>query len=222
MGAGDHNSSSEPRAELLKWLNTFQAACEDFARETERMKEILALGLIVKKKSTAASEEYWHRNQSKSPADRESFPRVTDIPEQSEIERINESHSAALNALAILRANLPAALPLEIENERISRLLKQLHTHSATLSNEELIRNVRILADSLPKGSEVTRKRGRPSIPAELKERALAMKDNGASNRECAKVLYQTSHPTVRQVKNLGPILSYFRRTRMGSEKSIS
>jgi hypothetical protein len=55
--------------------------------------------------------------------------------------------------------------------------------------------------DSRPK-----RKRGRPEIPAELKQGALAVQGGKAR----AQILYQTKHPTPQQVKNVSSILRYY------------
>jgi hypothetical protein len=67
-----------------------------------------------------------------------------------------------------------------------------------------------------------TRGRGRPPIANKIKVAALAKKVEGASNREVAKVLYHTQHPTLQQVKNVPAILKHFQRKRRGGGSSQS
>jgi hypothetical protein len=57
-----------------------------------------------------------------------------------------------------------------------------------------------------------TKKRGRPAkFPAEVMEKAVAAKEAGQTNRECAKILYATSYPTAQQVKNVSSIFRHYR-----------
>jgi hypothetical protein len=58
------------------------------------------------------------------------------------------------------------------------------------------------------------RKPGRPiKIPIEAKERALAAKSSGATQREVAAWLYQTRNPTPQQKKNVGNVLGNYERS---------
>ena len=62
--------------------------------------------------------------------------------------------------------------------------------------------------------STPTRKRGRPKkIPDELKLKAL----NAKGGKARAQILYQTTHPTVQQVKNVPSIINNFKRTHQSS-----
>lgn len=50
--------------------------------------------------------------------------------------------------------------------------------------------------------------RGRPqTIPDDLKDEALKAKDGGGTNRDAAKIIYQTNRPSPQQVKNVSTIL---------------
>jgi hypothetical protein len=54
------------------------------------------------------------------------------------------------------------------------------------------------------------RKRGRPPIAEELKQKALASEGGGKAR---AQILYGRRHPTTQQVKNASTILRYYKRT---------
>jgi hypothetical protein len=45
-----------------------------------------------------------------------------------------------------------------------------------------------------------------------MKAAALTLKEGGGTNREVAKMLYNTRYPTPQQVKNVHPILRAFRK----------
>jgi hypothetical protein len=58
------------------------------------------------------------------------------------------------------------------------------------------------------------KKRGRPvTIPQVAKARALAAKQNGATGKAIAQILYNTPYPTAQQVKNQFTILSYYKNS---------
>ena len=59
----------------------------------------------------------------------------------------------------------------------------------------------------------VKKKRGRPPIAHDLKKEALELKNNGGTNRDCAKILYTTTYPTKGQVRNVNAILKHYQRT---------
>jgi hypothetical protein len=58
-------------------------------------------------------------------------------------------------------------------------------------------------------------KRGRPpTIPDDLKEKALKAKDSGKSNKHCAAIIYQVRYPTLQQAKNTSTILREYKKKR--------
>jgi len=61
-------------------------------------------------------------------------------------------------------------------------------------------------AGSIGKSQEGKKRRGRPGIPDELKIEALRAKKQGASNRDCARILYAKQYPEPQQVKNVSSI----------------
>ena len=61
---------------------------------------------------------------------------------------------------------------------------------------------------------EVPRKRGRPAISLERKRKALEAKQRtGGTNKSAAKILYDTEHPTLRQIKNAPSILKHYQKS---------
>lgn len=70
-----------------------------------------------------------------------------------------------------------------------------------------------------------TRERRRPGRPAkfpeELKRQALKIKLDGATNSECAKLLYGTKHPSDQQVRNIPSILRNYRKTSSLKRKNL-
>jgi hypothetical protein len=77
-----------------------------------------------------------------------------------------------------------------------------------------------IVVDPLPVLSPIIRKRGRPqTIPDERKQKAIAVKENGGSNKAAAVELYGVRRPSIQQVKNVPTILRHFRQ---GMKKSES
>ncbi|MBZ5583374.1 MAG: hypothetical protein LAQ30_14425 [Acidobacteriia bacterium] len=62
-------------------------------------------------------------------------------------------------------------------------------------------------------GGPVVR-RGRPEkIPKASKQKALEVKNDGGTNRDAARALYNTSYPTHQQVKNVSSMLRNYKRT---------
>jgi hypothetical protein len=60
----------------------------------------------------------------------------------------------------------------------------------------------------------VSRKRGRPpQIPDKRKADAAVIKQNGGSNRDAAKKIYNTPYPSPQQVKNVPTILRHYQAT---------
>jgi hypothetical protein len=213
MNALEDGPSNEPAFRLSGWLAVFKTVCLNLDLNKERQKKIPALTLTVKQKSAVLIEGYWNRNRSKPDGEREPFPNVADIPEQREIEQITEAQTATLSQVATLRAGLSNALPLRVKG-RAAGLLKEIREHGSTASNEELMQAVAALIEALPRQPAEKRKRGRPTeISSDRKAKALAKKGAGASNRECAAILYETTDPTERQVKNVPSILGHYSKT---------
>ena len=76
---------------------------------------------------------------------------------------------------------------------------------------EDLLRGVR----------PVRGKRGRPSpIPDERKERALAAKRAGASNKQVAQILYDVKTPTSAQKRGASAILRHYERSKAARSQS--
>ncbi len=67
----------------------------------------------------------------------------------------------------------------------------------------------------------VLRKRGRPAIPLETKRKAWDAKQRpGGTNKDAAKILYGTQHPTGRQIRNVPAILRYYQKRSLEMKKS--
>jgi hypothetical protein len=180
-------------------------------RAEKRREAIPALGRVVRKKSTAAMEEYWRRNRGKSDAEREPYPHARDFAEQREMEQIGEDFTAALNGVALVQATLPAALPIATNSEAGS-LIRKLLRRQSTASHRDLIALVERIIVLLRDRPAQKRGRGAPTkFPPERRERALAMKLEGHTNGECAAVLYDTKRPSSQQTKNFSKIFAYYR-----------
>jgi hypothetical protein len=80
-------------------------------------------------------------------------------------------------------------------------------TSSAAISGEIPLDSVSNVDGKLKK------RRGRPTkISDELKEQALQAMAMGKTNNDASKILYNTSHPTVQQVKNVPSLLRKLKR----------
>jgi hypothetical protein len=213
MNSSEDDSLRQPASAPADWLVAFKTACRNLDVESDRRMRIPTLGSVVKQKSDVQIKSFWSRNRSKPDGEREPFPKVTDIAEQREIEQIAEAWAAAQTQVVILRERLPRLLPLGVRGTAES-LLSELREHGLTASNEDLIRLVEELVESLRRQTATKGEKGRPAkIPSSRKASARARKEAGATNRECAQILYDTPHPTNQQVKNVSTILRHYDKT---------
>jgi hypothetical protein len=213
MSFSGDNYASQAASRVLDWLTEFKIACRNLDFENDRKDGIQELGRIVKQKSDARVEEFWHRNRSRPEGEREPFPKVTELAEQRKIEEIIDAHAAAQSQLASLRTSLSSLLPLGFRGKTES-LVRELREHGLTASNEDLIWLVEELVESLPRQTAMKGEQGRPvKIASSRKALARSRKEAGATNRECAQILYDTSHPTNQQVKNVLSILRHYDKT---------
>ena len=67
-----------------------------------------------------------------------------------------------------------------------------------------------------------TRRGAPPKISIERKNAALAVKDAGGSYKDAAKELYDTSYPTVQQVKNASKHIASHRVKQQNPEADLT
>lgn len=92
------------------------------------------------------------------------------------------------------------ALGLDLEN----KVEKQMNL---AYPFERVARDMAFLARESPNAKK-KRPRGRPTtIPVALKKKAAKKKADGGTNKDAAKILYVTKHPSPRQVKDANKII---------------
>jgi hypothetical protein len=150
------------------------------------------------------------------------------------IDRLNALHSAHHNAVtagvkALLQIFDAIAAEYYVVDTDEQEFLDRIHSviipavcDSILLPNPESTVSTAILARAahwerfVSQPDRPARERRRPGRPAkfpeERKQQALDLKLNGGTNSECAKLLYQTKHPTAQQVRNIPAILKNYRK----------
>ena len=156
-------------------------------------------------------------------------PRTASVPER--IEALQSAQQNELNAKITANLHLFDAIDAEYlsidrdQDAHVDRLQKvvlpAVRTTFAFLDMDKLLfeallarlmtRNLYVDPES-SKSTEAPRKRGRPPLNDELKMQALE-KRRTAEQIGCARILYQTNHPTQQQVKNVPSILKNYTKT---------
>jgi hypothetical protein len=204
--------STERHRKLAQWFIEFERACKALDSALDNRKRIPELGQIARRKYSELREEYSRRNHDKLARDWGPMPRLTDIPEQDEIEQIHSSYVEALNAYASILGRLRSSLPVGKEGSS-RELIEELKAHGQTMSREELIYAVKTVIQHLARSTAQKQKPGRRGIPYNLKEQALEMKQQGETNRTCAKVLYKTNYPTPSQITSVPTVLRHYQKS---------
>ncbi len=124
------------------------------------------------------------------------------------------------NRVVLLKARnafLQNQLDMLLEEQKVRSAYEEkfltLHLEGLELERESMAIEAALLDENAKlRAAAQPRKRGRPPLPDERKAQALSKKQSGATDRECARIIYGIPYPTRRQVNNVPSILTYYRK----------